>query len=239
VCAGFDYVRYSGSDHIEVFVTQQEIYRAQNLYFASGETFIAIQPPADQTNEYSYPKALLKETRNPLLFDGAHRDIRLSERHNVSDFACPGYRYLRVDPSMVECLEMAAEEYNGSIEIIPGSAYRVRSVNLNNIDTRHQNEKYRFQSGQAVEIRPKKNSLESLVDLALAVVKTCVAPLRLRQRGIGMGCHSDRLYLDIQPLQHGNEANFIKLWNSGGHQLFLKLLPYVYSALTGKTCIIN
>ena len=59
--------------------------------------------------------------------------------------------YVRLYPKLVECLQATRDFIREPIEIL--SAYKPRSVNLQDVEERHDRELLRFQAGQAAEIR--------------------------------------------------------------------------------------
>lgn len=240
VCAGFDYVKYTDSYYIEVFVKQQMGFRSQDVMFPSGHSLTAIPSSGLVDNvEYSIMSASVAESRKTSLFDGYTAEERLSDRYRISDFICPGYRFFRLDQTLVQCLERASDDLGHRIQVVPNSGYRVRSVNLDNIDIRTNEERFRFQLGQAVEIISSHDkSTKGLIELGKSIIRACPVITRPQQRGIGLGCHTDKLYLDIRPIQQGQQDQFISIWSSGGLTLYYELFARVYAALSGKTVIV-
>ena len=148
ICAGFDYVSYTNVHYVELFVKSQEHFRANLLTYPSGRVLTGISlKNTEFENEYIIPRVLRNESRIPLLIDGHDPSIKLGDRYSIADFQCPGYRFLRVDPSLVECLELASEEFGQKLDIASGSGYRSRSINFDNIDTRNIQERFRFMVG--------------------------------------------------------------------------------------------
>ncbi|KAK3589129.1 hypothetical protein CHS0354_017095 [Potamilus streckersoni] len=239
VCAGFDFVVIPSNSFIEVFVKYQESFQARKVSFPSGRFIMAISVYENETLEYSYPKELDGEPIKPLLLDGHLEEIPLSESYFVKDFKHQDHRYFRVDSSLVDCLEEASTEYGQKLFVIPGSAYRPRSENLRNLDTRHHEELFRFQAGQAVEIGLKtKFDVKDLAKVGMSVIRHCVPMLQLQQRSIGLGCHSDRLYLDIRPVFAHEETDVIHFWNGGGDVLFNLLRQAVESVNSGGVIVV-
>ena len=118
---------------------------------------------------------------------------------------------------------MAYDDFVDRFYIIPGSGYRPRSVNRNNLDTRHVKEKYRFQMGQAVEIKPSgRVNDDTLFNLAIAVMKAGRS-VRTQRLGIGVGAKKDRLYFHLRPLTLDMEDEAIDVWDSGNTALYRKL----------------
>ncbi|XP_041349226.1 uncharacterized protein LOC121368556 [Gigantopelta aegis] len=215
ICAGIDYVRYTTPTYIEGFVLPQSDYQAKLINFIDGPSHLEVKPPSTLADEYKHPIHLNNEDAKPQLVDGHYDQHAVSEHYTLADIKDPGKRYLRFDSSLLECLELASDDLDSVFKIVPGSAYRTRSSNRNNLDTRHPEEMWRFEAGQAVEIKHgKTDSDQALVDMASSILKSCTTFLRLDLRGIGLGCHSDRLYLDVRPLIEGLETEFITLWNT-------------------------
>ncbi|KAL3857350.1 hypothetical protein ACJMK2_012026 [Sinanodonta woodiana] len=239
VCAGFDFVAIPSNSFIEVFVKYQESFQARKVSFPSGRFIMAVSVYKNESLEYSYPKELDREPIKPLLLDGHLEGTPLSESYFIKDFKHQDHRYLRVDSSLVDCLEEASTEYGQKLVVIPGSAYRPRSENLRNLDTRHPEELFRFQAGQAVEIGLQtKFSVKDLAKVGMSVIRHCVPMLQLQQRSIGLGCHNDRLYLDIRPVFAHEETDVIHFWNVDGDALFNLLRQAVESVNSGGVIVV-
>lgn len=149
-------------------------------------------------------------------------------------FLSPGVRYARLDPVLINLLENAYDDFADRFYIIPGSAYRPRSVNRNNLDSRHNNERFRFQMGQAVEIKPSgRVNDDTLFYLAIALMKAgrSVSTMRL---GIGIGAKKDRLYFHIRPLTIDTEHEAVDVWDSGNDVLYEKLKDIQDQLMRGK-----
>ncbi|XP_062573122.1 uncharacterized protein LOC134235056 isoform X2 [Saccostrea cucullata] len=237
ICAGFDFVTHMNDTFLEVFVKPQEQFISQIIMYPSGLIFTGVNNRnTDFEREYILPSLFANESRIPLLIDGQNENSKLSLRYAISDFRCPGYRFLRIDPSIVECLELASDEFGEKIEVLSG--YRARSVNLENIDMRPIHERFRFHVGQSVEIASKRGAEIDLIKIGIAIMRMCPPISRPQQRTIGLGCHKDRLYLDFHPMKYGNEELYIDLWNNGGKSIYLNLLPRVRTALKGGPVIV-
>ena len=238
VCAGFDYVRYTTTTYIEGFVLSQKDYQATIVQFLEGPLYLEVNPPVTLLDEYSYPDRLVDDDIKPLLVDGFYDQYPVSEHYKLTDIKDPGKRYVRFDNGLLECLELVSDDLESVVEIVRGSAYRTRSTNRNNLDVRHREERWRFEAGQAAEIRPGRlNSDKDLVDLAKSIFRSCTTFLRLDLRGIGVGCHFDRLYLDVRPLIEGSESKFIVLWNSDSTSYCDEISDLKDAILTGDTVI--
>ena len=237
ICAGFDYVSYTNVHFVELFVKPQEHFRANLVTYPSGRVLTGISlKNTEYENEYIIPRVLMNESRIPLLIDGHDPSVKLGDQYSIADFQCPGYRFLRVDPSLVECLELASEEFGRKLDIISGSGYRSRSINFDNIDTRNIQERFRFMVGQAVELKPHVGSKTpglDLIRMGISILRMCLPITRPQQRAIGIGCHKDRLYVDFRPINHNTEKRFIVLWDAGGSPTYYNLLPRVYTTLQG------
>ena len=219
--SGFDYVRFSSLDYIEVCVKQQDGLEAQVVHFPLS-TLLAVPLPLEDLDEYAYPAAHAHESRKPLLFDNTTSSNEISDHFKLHMFLSPGVRFVRLDPVLINLLEIAYDDFSGRFYIIPGSGYRPRSVNRNNIDTRHTNEKYRFQMGQAVEIKPSgRVNDETLFRLGIALMKAG-RTVRTQRIGIGIGTKTDRLYFHIRPLTVDTADEAKDVWNSGNTALYQK-----------------
>ncbi|XP_061177744.1 uncharacterized protein LOC133186527 [Saccostrea echinata] len=237
ICAGFDFVSHMNDTFLELFVKPQEQFISHIIMYPSGLTLTGVSNRnTDFEREYLLPSLFVNETRIPLLIDGQNENTQLSSRYTISDFKCPGYRFIRIDPSLIECLELASDEFGEKIEVLSG--YRTRSVNLENIDMRPIKERFRFHVGQSVEIASKKGTEIDLIKIGIAIMRMCPPISRPQQRAIGIGCHKDRLYLDFHPMKFGNEELYIDLWNNGGKSIYLNLLPRVNTALKGGPIIV-
>ncbi|XP_048259496.1 uncharacterized protein LOC124148471 [Haliotis rufescens] len=238
-CSGFDFMNFSSPQFIEVFVKSQEDFIGIRVEFSHEDIArLAVAPPPHQQIEYLYPESLENEAIIPNLFTGFDKETHLSEFYTIEDMSCPNRPYLRVDSSLLMCLDLISEEYDDKVEIIKGSGYRTQSVNMINFDIRHVEEMYRFQTGQAVELRPPGYRHDSeLVHLAKMLFRSCTPFLRQQMRGLGVGCHKDRLYVDIRPLQVGNEMNYITLWNARNTTYFRQVLELQEELLDGGPVI--
>ncbi|XP_067681059.1 uncharacterized protein [Haliotis asinina] len=238
-CSGFDFMNFSSPQFIEVFVKSQEDFIGIRVEFSHEDIArLAVAPPSNEQAEYMYPVSLEHEAILPNLFIGFDGDTYLSEYYTIQDMSCPNRHYLRVDSSLLMCLDLISEEYGDKVEIVKGSGYRTQSVNMLNFDIRHEEEMYRFQTGQAVELRPPRyRHYSELVYLAKMLFRCCTPFLRQEMRGLGVGCHQDRLYVDIRPLQVGNELNYITLWNTGNATFCKQILDIQEELLQGGPVI--
>ena len=217
--AGFDYVHFSSPNSIEVCVRIQDGLEAQVVPFPQSN-FLAVPLPLDEEEEYGYPTEHANETRKPLLFDKTSNPNELSDYFKLYMFLSPGVRYVRLDPIFLNLLDIAYTHFEPGFYIIPGSAYRPRSVNRNNMRARHVKETYRFQMGQAVEIMPNNHVNEdTLFQLGISLMKAGRS-IRTLSIGIGIGAKKDRLYFHIRPLKRNQ--HFIDVWDSGSHSLYMK-----------------
>ena len=220
--AGFDYVRYSSPSHIEVCVKLQDGEEAQIVHFPLT-TLLAVPLPLGEEEEYAYPIEHAHEPRRPLLFDKTTSSNEISEHFKLHMFLSPDARFVRFDPVMINLLEMAYDDFPDRFHIIPGSGYRPRSINRNNLDTRHVKEKYRFQMGQAVEIKPSGRVNDgTLFDLAITLMKSARS-VQTQRLGIGIGAKKDRLYFHIAPLTVDADSEAVDVWDSGNTVLYGKL----------------
>ncbi|XP_067685193.1 uncharacterized protein [Haliotis asinina] len=207
-CAGFDYINSSKSSSIDVYVKLQDGYQATVVPF-QDTTLLSV---GVDDEDYAYPTELKNEFRKPYLFDGFNPDVQLSEHFKVSDFKHSKTRFFRLDQYLADCLELVAQEFGEAIKIIPDSAYRPHSVNIRDIAHRHPQEKLRFEAGQAVYVTPIiDQSKDSLVNLGYSFLRSCPPILRLQARGLGIGCHSDKMYIDIRPME--GDEDIADVWN--------------------------
>lgn len=231
--AGFDYIRFSSPSFIEVCVKLQDGEEAQIVNFPLS-TLVAVPLPLFDKDEFAYPPEHAQEPRKPLLFDITASSNLISEHFKLHMFISPGGRYIRLDPVLINLLENAYVDFTDRFYIIPGSGYRPRSVNRNNLDSRHEKERFRFQMGQAVEIKPSgRVNNDKLFFLAIALMKAgrSVRTLRI---GIGIGVKQDRLYFHIRPLTLDIEYEAIDVWDSGNEALLRKLSDVQDQIARGK-----
>jgi hypothetical protein len=212
ICAGFDFVRNVDNKAIEVFVKLQDGFRTTLIPYPSGEVLLAVAPPSTENDEYSYPEGLENENKKPLLVDGAREDIKLSKHFKVRDFKFEGHRFLRIDSSLVEWLDLTQQEFKGKIEVLTG--YRPKSANEQEVTwTRRQ--LARFQMGQAAEIMTTSN--DEVLALAKMLMVTCTPFLRLQRRGLGIHVKQYKdvgitsIYVDLYPLRNDNRMIDLKI----------------------------
>lgn len=193
VLAGFDFVAIRGP-LLDIYVRNQAGIKASITPFPLLN-LIRVNPPTNSGQEY-----LIDNDRIPL-YDGYDANKELSKCYKISNIRNQGVqnRYFRFDSLLLQCLEDASYEYGVCIQIVQGSGYRTKSINDINIEERHEEEKDHFIRGKAVEIVPTNTEADdSVYDLAMTVIRACTAVLRLKQMKIGLGCHSDKIYVDIR-----------------------------------------
>jgi len=84
----------------------------------SGPARAAVTPAGADDLEYSYPAHLVEESVLPSLVDGGFPpDTLISEHVRLRDVMSSDRRYFRLDPSLLECLELAEEDFPGRIEV--------------------------------------------------------------------------------------------------------------------------
>ncbi|XP_060568332.1 uncharacterized protein LOC132726934 [Ruditapes philippinarum] len=235
ILAGFDYVSYTSPDYLDVCVKVQDGIQTHIVQFPLVN-LIGVPLPLGEEDEYDYPEPLKNESRKPLLFDVSTSANAIAEHFRLSNFVSPGKRFIRLDSILVSLLDLGFEAFAGGFYVISGSGYRPRSVNLDNIATRHDKEKLRFEMGQAVEIEPNKPSNdESLFDLAIAMVKVA-RTVRMQRIGIGIGTKPDRLYFELRPMAEEDSKPF-EVWDSGNTNLFKKLNEIATLIYKGGTVV--
>ena len=217
--AGFDYVKFTSPNFIEVCVKPQDGLDAQIVQFPLS-TLTAVPTPLDEEYEYAYPSELVHEMRKPLLFDVSTTTNELTEHFKVRDFQYPGVKYLRISTLLVNLLELAYDDFPDRFHVIRGSAYRPRSVTLDNVEGRHERERFRFQMGQAVELKP--NGLvncDTLFALGVSLMKAG-RTVQEQRLGVGIGTKRDRLYFQVWPMASNESSPLI--WDSGNSLLYEK-----------------
>ncbi|XP_013422213.1 uncharacterized protein LOC106182108 [Lingula anatina] len=221
-CVGFDHVRRE-RDQIKVCVLPQKGDFDEIVSLPKVQLRVVKAPPVDE-HQYAIPEELAGESRIPKLFDGWNKSQPVSEHFTIQDFLCPRgqqsyYRYFRLEVKIVECLEQLIIDFNEDVLLVKGSGYRVRSVNLIDIDNRHPNEKRRFQMGQAVEIALQDGSRKSIPELWQQVVRSCLPLLTFDQLGLNIGIHPDRVYVDIHPLSTSHTGMPLHMWTGNGKHI--------------------
>ncbi|XP_060081519.1 uncharacterized protein LOC132560844 [Ylistrum balloti] len=216
VFAGFDFVAIRES-YLDVYVKNQAGIWTSITPFPLVN-LIDVNHPTNSGDEY-----VVTDERLPL-YDGYKTELKLSDCYSVSDIQNQGTnkRYFRFDSMLLQCLDEASYEYGSCIPIVKGSAYRTISINDINIEERHIEERQKFPRGKAVEIIPV-NTMEDdpMYELGITVVRTCTALLRLKQMKIGIGTHSDRLYLDIR--ESTGPRDLLTLWNVDNLHLYNRM----------------
>ena len=225
--AGFDSVRFTTPDYIEVCVKQQDSLQAIIVHFPLVNLVgVAIPVGAESELEYGYPKELEKEPNKPLLFDSESSADDISYNFKLHQIVSPSVRYFRFDSVLMNLLELAYDAIPGGFRIIPGSAYRPRSVNINNVEARHPKEIHRYQTGQAVELQPDSAiTIDSLFDVGVALMRVA-RTIRSKRLGIGLGAKADRLYLELRPLDSDHALEYLDVWDSGNTELY-KRFKYI------------
>ncbi|XP_033731554.1 uncharacterized protein LOC117321197 [Pecten maximus] len=216
VLAGFDFVAIRESC-LDLFVRNQAGVKASITPFPFAN-LIDVNHPTNSGDEYILTDEIIP------LYDGYRAERKLSDCYKISDIRNQGHhnRYFRFDTLLLECLEEASYEYGSCIPVVKGSAYRTKSINNINIEERHAEELNNFIRGKAVEIMPTNTKTDDpLYELGLTVIRTCTANLRFKQIKIGIGSHSDRLYLDIRESE--GPRDLMSLWDVDNPQLFNKM----------------
>ena len=70
----------------------------------------------------------------------------------------------------------------------------------------------------AAEVKPATHSQEELQNVALTIMRSCMPALRLKRMKLGMGAHSDRVYIDIR--QSNDSDDIFELWNVDNDELY-------------------
>ncbi|XP_048252021.1 uncharacterized protein LOC124134974 [Haliotis rufescens] len=214
-CAGFDFVDTSKSSSIDVYVKLQDGYQATIVPF-QDTTLLAV---GVEDEDYAYPEELKNEFRTSLLFDGFNPHEQISEHFKVSDFKHSEKRFFRLDQYMADCLELVVHDLGEAIKIIPDSAYRSHSINMRDIAHRHPQEKVRFETGQAVYVTAMADlPNDFLVNLGYSFLRSCPPILRLQSRGLGIGCHSNKIYIDIRPM--AIDDDIADVWDADNKPVF-------------------
>ena len=208
-------------------------FRTTLVTYPSGVTLIAVNPPIPNMPDYAYPKDLESETRKPLLIDGFNEDLELSDDFKISDFKYKKnkYRYLRIDPALVECLQQTRDDFGQGFKVLKAYIAAPASKATDSSWTRTQLS--RFQMGQAVEIQPDGGSTDSEVeDLAKSVFRSCSPSLRVQRRGVSVAVRDQSLYVDIHPLTVATGQNFLELHLQGSRRRVWDNLQLYWNEVT-------
>jgi hypothetical protein len=83
-----------------------------------GAAKSAVSPVGVDDLEYTYPSSLRRESVQPLLVDGGFSpNTLLSDHVTVRDVIARDHRYFRLDSVLLECIELAKGDFNGTIEV--------------------------------------------------------------------------------------------------------------------------
>ncbi|XP_033749025.1 uncharacterized protein LOC117333712 [Pecten maximus] len=218
ISAGFDYICLSGTSGVDVFVRDQAGYMA-TLEVYPRVSMLHVNPATPELNDYTpiYVKAVSAETI-PGIIDGINEKLHLSDNYMVSDFKPLGKRYFRMDVRLLECIEEVTSDLNGKLHIL--ASYKTYSMNDENIEERHEEEKIFYTRGQALQISGYEVNDVTYFDLAAiasSLIKRCVPALSLKQMALGIGCHAKFVYVDVREKKADVSVNF---WNVDNEQLY-------------------
>ncbi|XP_071181101.1 uncharacterized protein [Mytilus edulis] len=225
VCAGFDFVKFLFT-HIEAFVKEQSGYRTTLNQFPSGTVMISVDLPLENSNEFSYPESLQHESKKPALIRSLSDSTRLSKHFKIGDFKDISTSYLRIDSTLVECLDMVKESFKQGIDVL--KAYTTKSTNMEMNSEWTQEQLDRFQMGQAVVIQHEEQTTESTTELTKLLMSTCTPTLRLQRRGLSLSIREDGIcskqpklrggkycvYVGLYPLERTEEKQYVKISTS-------------------------
>ncbi|CAG2202829.1 unnamed protein product [Mytilus edulis] len=200
VCAGFDFIKFP-STHIEAFVKEQSGYRTTLNQFPSGTVMISVNPPLDNPNEFSYPESLQHESKKPALIRSLSDSTPLSKHFKIGDFKESSTSYLRIDSTLVECLDMVKDSFKQGIDVL--KAYTTKSTNMEMNSEWTQEQLDRFQMGQAVVIQNEEQTIESTTKLTKLLMSTCTPALRLQRRGLSLSIREDGICNQQSKLRGG------------------------------------
>ncbi|XP_060074378.1 uncharacterized protein LOC132554096, partial [Ylistrum balloti] len=219
IAAGFDYIALSGTLYVDVFVRDQAGYWA-TLEIYPRVSMLHVNPATSEIDDYKpiYVKKISAETI-PGIVDGINEKLPMSDNYIVSDFKPFGRRYFRIDVRLIECLEEVTSDLGSKLRILAG--YKTSSMNDENIEERHEEEKIFYTRGQAVQISGYMIDDGTRFDLNVVVsslIKSCVPALSLKQMVLSIGCHATFIYVDIREKNSDVSVNF---WNEGNDQLYM------------------
>jgi hypothetical protein len=87
-------------------------------WLTTGAAKAEVSPAGADDLEYSYPTVPTSENVRPMLVDGGfHPDTFLSEHVRLRDVMARDRRYFRLDPSLLECIELAEGDFDDTIEV--------------------------------------------------------------------------------------------------------------------------
>ncbi|XP_069134798.1 uncharacterized protein [Argopecten irradians] len=219
ISAGFDYISLAGSSGIDVFV------RDQSGYWATLEVYprisvLHVNPSTSEMDDYKpiYVKPESAETI-PGVIDGINEKLPLSDNYMISDFKPFGKRYFRIDVRLLECIEEVTSDLEGKLLIL--ASYKTSSMNDENIEERHEEERIYYTRGQAVQIAGIKPvdgvTTFDLTEIASSLIRRCVPALSLKQMSLSIGCHARFIYVDVREKKADVSVNF---WNVDNDKLY-------------------
>ncbi|XP_021358220.1 uncharacterized protein LOC110453568 [Mizuhopecten yessoensis] len=217
ISAGFDFIALSGTLTVDVFVRDQAGYWA-TLEVYPRLSMLHVNPPSSDVEDYKpiFVKSESAETISGIV-DGINDKLHISDNYIVSDFKPFDKRYFRVDLRLLECLEEVTSDLGSRLQIL--TSYKTRSMNDENIEGRHDEEKIFYTRGQAVQIKGYSigdKTSHDLTTIASSLIKTCVPALTLKQMTLSIGCHATFLYVDVREKEGDISVNF---WNAGNDPL--------------------
>ncbi|OWF46932.1 uncharacterized protein LOC110454960 [Mizuhopecten yessoensis] len=218
ISAGFDYICLSGTSTVDVFVREQTGYLA-TLEVYSRLSMLHVNPPTSEVQDYKpiYVKAESAETI-PGIVDGINDKLHVSDSYMIFDFKPFDKRYFRLDVRLLECLEEVTSDIGSRLRVLAG--YKTRSMNDENIEEKHDEEKIFHTRGQAVQISGNKigdKTDHDLATIAFLLIKRCVPALTLKQMTLSIGCHATFVYVDVRERKDDISVNF---WNAGNDPLY-------------------
>lgn len=219
ISAGFDYISLAGTSGVDVFVRDQAGYWA-TLEVYPRISVLHVNPSTSEMDDYKpiFVKPESAETI-PGVIDGINEKLPLSDNYMISDFKPFGKRYFRMDVRLLECIEEVTSDLDRKLKILAG--YKTSSMNDENIEERHHEEKIYHTRGQAVQISGIKESdgvaTFDLTEIASSLIKSCVPALSLKQMSLSIGCHARFVYVDVREKKADVSVNF---WNVDNDQLY-------------------
>lgn len=83
-----------------------------------GPARVVASPIEDDSGEFTFPVELVDESVQPALLDASlSSNTRLSEHVRINHVVSLGKPFFRLDPYLVECIELTEEDFPGVVDV--------------------------------------------------------------------------------------------------------------------------
>jgi uncharacterized protein YcbK (DUF882 family) len=197
VCAGFDHVSHDIADsgsYLTVSVRKQKGIHGRITTFPSGVTFVEVDIPHGHKTDYQ------SSDDSASLFDSDGRSQRqLSSHYQVRDFLSyhpvtnQPYRYFRLKPELVYCLEIVHTALKDEIQIVSG--YRTVSEDTNKAINETDNRMHT--EGRGLQVKSTSSVIQP-ISLATVIVEECGTYFVAKGQHLGIILLNDGVYFDMR-----------------------------------------